>query len=193
MYTQCVQLLNPSSGGVKFLVHLSMSVHELEQFYDVQFPKIYSYFFYKVLNREIAEDLTSQTFLKFARCISKQEIPEPKAFLFGIAKHVMIDFLRTKYQKNETPLIEDDETLVVEPSDVPIIHIFDYLEKLLPKLPEKQSLVLRLRFIDRLSLSEIAEKLGKDVNYVSTTQKRAFQTIRNILACTDAPTNIVGE
>lgn len=167
-----------------------MSTIELGQFYDAHIGKIYHYFFYKALNRETAEDLASQCFLKFAKSISEKDVKNEKNFLFGIAKHVWLDHLRLKYEKLEQPLPEDDVTELVNES--PEIHILEHLERVLPSIPEKQALILRLRFIDKLSITEIAHKLKKDVNYVSTTQKRAFKSIRKILDCTDAPTNIVG-
>ena len=167
-----------------------MSVIELEQFYEVHVQKIYRFFFYKVLNREIAEDLTSVCFLKFTKELSKKEIENPRAFLYGIAKFTMIDHLRMKYKNNETVLDIDDEMLEVE-IDEPENHILDYLEMVLPHLPEKQREVLRFRFIDKMSLQEIAMKLQKDVNYVSTTQKRGLQSIKRYLVCTDPTTNIL--
>jgi len=167
-----------------------MSVAELEHFYEANLPKIYRFCFYKVLNREIAEDLTSQSFLKFVQEASRRVIKKPKAFLYGIARHVIMDFLRVKYQGKEVPLDEEDETLIAE-FEAPEVHILDYLERLLPKVPEKQAIVLQLRFLEKLSLQEIATKLDKDVNYVSTTQKRGFISIKKLLQCTDVPTNIV--
>ncbi|MCC7304196.1 sigma-70 family RNA polymerase sigma factor [bacterium] len=167
-----------------------MLVSELEQFYEVHVEKIYRYFFYKVLNREIAEDLTSQTFLKFTKKNTGDAVNDPKNFVYGIAKHILLDYLRSKYKKLEQPLPEEDDLPDVE-NDEPEVHILDHLEHVLPNIPEKQAVVLRMRFLDKLSLSEIALKLGKDVNYVSTTQKRAFQSIKKFLECTDGTTTIV--
>lgn len=167
-----------------------MSLTDLESFYDVNVTKIYRFFFFKVLNREIAEDLTSQCFLTFTKENQLKDIENPKSFLYGIAKYIVLDFLREKYRKMELPLNEDDETFEVE-NDVPEVHITEHLERVLPLIPVKQALVLRMRFLDKLSLQEIAAKLGKDVNYVSTTQKRGFQSIKNVLSCTDTSTNIV--
>lgn len=138
----------------------------------------------------MAEDLTSQTFLAFSKKMSKDSIAQPKNFLYGIAHHVLLDHLRSKYKKLEQPM-PDDEELVVTEEDSPEIHITEHLEKVLPDIPAKQAAVLRLRFIDKLSITEIARKLNKDVNYVSTTQKRGFQSIKRILDCTDDTTNIV--
>lgn len=169
-----------------------MTLGEFEDFYEIQMPKIYRHFFYKVLSREIAEDLTSQTFLKFTKELTTKVIENPRAYLYGIAKYVMLDFLREKYKANETPLDETDETLEVKPEDEPEIDIIEHLERMLPLLPEQQATVLRYRFIDKLSLQKIAAIVGKDVNYVSTTQKRAFQSIRKVLGCTEKTTNISG-
>lgn len=139
------------------------------------------------MNRELAEDLTSQCFLRFAKEISSKDVENPKAYLFGIAKNLMLDFLRNKYKLDEQVL---DEELEIVEEEEPEIHILEHLEKILPELPVKQAEVLRLRFIEKLSLSEIAQKLAKNVNYVSTTQKRGFQSIRKLLGCTDDTTNI---
>jgi len=137
-----------------------MSVAALEQFYEANLSKIYRFCFYKVLNRGIAEDLTSQSFLKFAKEVSKRAIEKPKAFLYGIARHVVMDFLRVKYQSKEIPLDEEDKTFTTE-FEAPEVHILDYLERIVQKLPAKQAVVLRLRFLEKLSLQEIATKLGE--------------------------------
>jgi len=85
-------------------------------------------------------------------------------------------------------LDEEHEAIPIDDNE-PETHILEYLELILPKLPVKQAVVLRLRFLEKHSLTEIAKKLKKDVNYVSTTQKRGFQSIKKLL-CTDTSTNI---
>jgi len=169
-----------------------MSCEELEQFYEAHLPKVYRFFFYKVLNREIAEDLTSKTFLKFVKGLRGDAPENAKAFLFGIARHTLYDYLREKYSHNEVPLDDEHESIEFDGFE-PEKHILEYLERILPLLPDRQAKVLRLRFLEKLSLAEIAAKLKKDVNYVSTTQRRAFQSIKRLLKCTDAPTNITEE
>jgi RNA polymerase sigma factor (sigma-70 family) len=49
-------------------------------------------------------------------------------------------------------------------------------------LPEKQRIVISLRLIEKLSLKEIAQELGKNMNYVKTTQKRAIKNLKEIFA-----------
>jgi RNA polymerase sigma-70 factor (ECF subfamily) len=172
-----------------------MTAKELESFYDQYASRLYRYFFYKVLNREHAEDLTSKTFLQFAKSIRlEKRIDSPKAFLFGIANHVFLTFLQEKYKRGKEVSIDEElENSLIYSDDAYLEKhdVVDLLEALLPRVPEKQAQVLRFRFVDKLSISEIAAKLEKDDNYVSTTQKRGLATLRVLLRCTDNDTNMV--
>lgn len=168
----------------------------LEEIYDGYVEKIYRFFFYKVVNREVAEDLTSQTFLTFARAIkTRDDIDNHRSFLFGVAKNIFLKFLREKYTHQEKSLDEIEEFFeayvdtFIEEADSGK-HVLDMLEKALPGVPEKQQLVLRLRFLEGRTIQEIATMLGKDENYVSTTQKRGLQSLRKVISCTDEGTNI---
>lgn len=170
-----------------------MTSEELSYFYETTVGPVYRYFFYKVLSREVAEDLTSQTFLRFAKEIGEKEVKDAKKYLFGIAKFVLLDYLRVKYKRSEYPITEaDEELLSIEEGETQSnIDIVELLIQLFPRLPDKQKNILELRFVQKKTIKEIAEQLGKDENYVSTTQKRAFHSIRILLSCTDTSTNIV--
>lgn len=172
-----------------------MNIEHLSQLYDVHFEKIYRFFFYKVLNREVAEDLTSQTFLAFAKeSKDRNDIKSPQSFLYGIAKHIFLRYLRDKYKDPEISIdVEEFEDYVEE--EIKNTNsgkdILDKLTELLPQLPPKQRHVIRMRFIDKLSIAEMCKILNKDANYVSKTQQRGLQSLRKILNCTDDDTNII--
>lgn len=172
-----------------------MDEDQVAELYDATVEKIYRFFYYKVLNREVAEDLTSQVFTTFIKKIKESNtITNPKAFLYGVAKNIFLVHLKQAYRLPAQSIEAEEFEDIVDTSlseDEKPTSIIDMLEALLPQFPDKQRYVLKLRFVDKLSISEIAEKLGKDQNYVSTTQKRAFQTLREILKCTDPVTNIV--
>ena len=53
-----------------------MDVEEFQKFYSEKFESIYRYVYSKVGNREEAEDLTSEIFLKAARRIDQQFIAQ---------------------------------------------------------------------------------------------------------------------
>lgn len=160
-----------------------ISEKKITEAYNQNFTRIYKFFYYKVLSKEIAEDLTSETFITFVKIAKEQkEIENLKAFLYGIAKNIFLKYLKEKYQSG-IPFTEfeyDFENYADK--YVEEIESKETLEeiamKFIPQLPSKQRQVIQMRFIEKLSLKEIAEKLGKDMNYVKTTQKRGIANLK---------------
>lgn len=158
---------------------------DIETIYDLNIEKIYRFFYYKTLSKEIAEDLTSETFLQFIDQIKKEkEIVNLISYLFGIARIVFSNYLKRKY-KTEIPLSNGLDNFAAK--------IDDYLEesdqetaeekirKYLNFIPQSQRVVVELRLIYKLTLSEIAQKLGKDMNYVKTNQKRGIKSLKKVI------------
>lgn len=150
----------------------------LIELYRANVLKLYKFFYYKTGDKTIAEDLTSETFTSFvASCKGETEIENYNAFLFGIAKNIFTTYLRTKYKRTNNEISIDIEQEFGE-------YIEEYSEeteksltseerllKYLDQIPPKQAQIIRMRFIEKMSLQEICEKTGKDMNYVKTTQK----------------------
>src|SRR5260221_9437097 len=159
----------------------------LEEVYEKSFEKLYKFFYYKVQSSHISEDLTSDTFLAFTNSLkANKEIQNINAFLFGIARNVFTKYLQQKY-KQEIPFsnISDNfedyvDNYIVEIKRTPSLD--EKVKKFMDKVPEKQRIVLELRFFQKLSLKEICEKLNKDMNYVKTTQKRGIRSLKDIIA-----------
>jgi len=161
---------------------VSLSAKTLKDLYFANIDKVYKYFFFRVLNREISEDLTSETFLIFAQHIERKDILNLQGYLMGIVKNVFNGYLRKKYLNKEESCssYELDSNMHAEFDD----KSYDYvqiLKKLLPYLPYKQRVIMRLRFVEGLKIEEIAHKMKKDRNYVSTTQKRAFKSLKRLM------------
>ncbi len=172
-------------------MNLDEQKFNLSKIYDDQFDRIYSFFYYKTLSKDTAEDLTSETFLTLANILANakgKEIENIKAFLFGIARNTFIKYLQHKY-KAEIPFSvfgenfeEYMDTFTKESKKA--IPFEDRLIKYLEHIPKKQAVVLQLRFIEKLSLTEICQRLGKNMNYVKTTQKRAFKSLKDAIETT---------
>ncbi|MEP7103978.1 MAG: RNA polymerase sigma factor [Candidatus Dojkabacteria bacterium] len=163
-----------------------VSKNDLSLIYDSHFDRIYKFFYYKTLNKNIAEDLTSETFLTFVKLLNEhKQVDNITAFLYGVGKNIFMQYLRKKYQEG-IPFSALDENFeeyaaevvrTAENEETPE----EKLLKILDQIPSKQREVIRLRFIEKLGLEEIAQKLGKDMNYVKTTQKRGLKSIRQAL------------
>ncbi|MEO6728285.1 MAG: sigma-70 family RNA polymerase sigma factor [Candidatus Dojkabacteria bacterium] len=160
--------------------------NDIALIYDSQFDRIYKFFYYKTLNKNVAEDLTSETFLTFVNLLNEhKDIENLNAFIYGIAKNMFMQFLRKKYQEGIpfSAIDKDFEEYAVE-----FVQEYDNSEssedkllKILHKIPSKQQDVIRLRFIEKLSLDEICIRLEKDMNYVKTTQKRGLKSLKAAL------------
>lgn len=139
---------------------------ELEQFgllYDFYFKKIYSFVFYRVKEKETAEDLTSQVFFKALNAISKfkSEKGSFSSWIYRIARNAVIDHYRTK--KSESNL-SDAINMTEDYSQIERLAIKEQIvkaEEYLKKLKPEQRDIITMRLWDELSYKEIAEVTGK--------------------------------
>lgn len=173
-----------------------LTAEEFGKLYDLHITKIYRYFYYKVFSVEIAEDLTSETFLAFAQQLDSANVQNPQAFLYKIAYFKFQDHLRSKYKLPTADVAVEDVEAQAKVEDY--TDQFqgqrtpeEILQDHLPKLPPQQREIIQLRLIDKLSLPEICDKIGKDMSYVKTTQNRAIKNLKQIFACLPASTNIM--
>jgi RNA polymerase sigma-70 factor, ECF subfamily len=167
-----------------------MTDQELERLYNEHFRKIYRFFYYKILSREQAEDLTSDTFMRFVEMLEDKhasEVRDPVKYLYGIAKLVLLQHLKLKYNSIRSIPIEAEQDFgsyvdefldEVDSAPTPEELALKYIDQ----LPEKQRLILKLRLIEKNSLRDICTKLDKDMNYVKTTQKRGLYNLKLLFA-----------
>lgn len=161
---------------------------DVREAYERYMEPIYAFFAAKLLDKKTAEDLTSETFVTFVKHVKNNtEIENIRAYLYGIARNVFLLHLRRKYKISEVSYQEFDDfavytQAVVEKSKSKSLE--DRLLPLIDMLPEMQKEIIRMRLIEKCSLSDIVAKLGKDMNYVKTTQKRAIKKLRELVACT---------
>src|SRR5205823_14859716 len=83
------------------------NVQEFQTFYQENLGLIYRYIYSKVGNREEAEDLTSQIFLKAVRGIDAERSPQSmQKWLFQVARTTIADHWRTYYRDSVSSLQE---------------------------------------------------------------------------------------
>lgn len=160
------------------------STARFTELYNTYFLKVYKYFYYRLLSVELAEDLTSDTFLAIAERGAQTEVKNWQAFVFGVAYRKLQDHLREKYK---LPQVDVDIAQLPEKLE----HDFDQNKKntptevvlsLVDKLPPQQREIILLRLAEKLTLNEICDKIGKDMAYVKTTQNRAIKNLRKLIA-----------
>ncbi|MBT5016333.1 RNA polymerase sigma factor [Candidatus Peregrinibacteria bacterium] len=139
------------------------TLEELGEAYDHFFPKIYRFLYYRTNEKEIAEDLTSQTFLK---AIEKFHLFSPKkgtfnSWIYRIARNTLTDHYRTN---KKTLNIEDIISLSTDediPNKVQTQLNLEELQEALKSLNETQRDIVIMRVWDDLPYQEIAAIVGK--------------------------------
>jgi len=161
------------------------SQKQFSKIYDQYINRIYRFVFLRVNSSEIAQDLTSET---FTRAWNKFRTENPGsgvenwvAFLYQIARNLVIDFYREKgkiqivsasYVTDPAMGLEEKAILSSDMSQV---------KEALSKLGEEQQEIIIWRYLDGLSNKEIALILGKPEGTVRVIIHRALEALRQVL------------
>ncbi len=152
--------------------------------YDGYVERVYRYVFFRVSDDEMAEDITSQVFLKAWENLDHYHSGSSPflAWLYTIARNQVIDHYRARKQSvsidEAVSLPAKDETV-----DEQVQSRFELqaMRDALQYLTEEQQQVLTLRFIAGLETSEISERMGKAEGAVRALQMRALQALSKIM------------
>lgn len=146
---------------------------------------------YKICRRtEIAEEIVADTFAKlWQNRHNFQTETNVKAFLYITTRNACRDYLRSAQRRVAGRTDELDEHLQ-EPHADPLTHMIHAelirsLVEEIEKLPERQSEVFRMTYLENLTTEEICERLGISANAVFLARKKATAKIRSIFAGRD--------
>lgn len=155
-----------------------------EKLYQLYAPLILRFLYMRTQERESAQDLTQDVFLRVVKGIPSFEYHGEKSFLgwlYTIAHNVFIAQVRRKRQLL-TPL---DETLeVVDPGGQDrVTSAFNriFLMNAMKQLTTDQQQVLSLKFFADLTNQEIANVIGRSEGAVKSLQHRAIQALQQII------------
>jgi RNA polymerase sigma-70 factor (ECF subfamily) len=163
---------------------LLMNEKEFIKFYDDNAKAIYRYIFLRVNSKEAAQDLSSEAFLKAWNRISNigsLDIKNPRAFLYQVARNLVIDFYRKK-SRNELSLdemeldIPDLESNFEEKTNLGLE--LEPIRAALEKIKDDYAEVVIWHYLDELSVPEIAEVLDKSEGAVRVMLSRGLEQVR---------------
>ncbi len=155
---------------------------EFSKIYDQYIEKIYRFIFLKVDSKEIAEDLTSETFLRAWEVFKNQKIENISAFLYQTAKNLIVDFYRerekTKIVSLKTNNFVNDSHQNFE-QKIKLSFDLERIKKALKELNEDYQNAIIWRYIDGLSIREVAKLLNKTEGATRVLLHRALEALRN--------------
>lgn len=153
------------------------------QIYEQHVEKIYRFISLKVSSVETAEDLSSEVFLRLLKHIQGQssEIEHPQAFLYQIARSVVADHyrqakIRTISIEKTTIEIEDMGDATQESAEISLE--MERIKRALVELNDDYQNYVIWRYIDELSVPEIAQITGKTEENVRVGIHRALQALK---------------
>lgn len=156
--------------------------------YDLYVDDIHRFVYFKIGNKEEANDLTSIIFLKTWEYIKNNSLTDSKtlrALLYKVARTSIIDY----YRQSQTVSSIDDENHpidVIDDSQSVIEQInlnsdLEIIRKKLPELKMEYREVIIMRFINDLEMEEIAEITGKSKGNVRVLLFRALKALRELI------------
>lgn len=156
---------------------------ELENFallYDKYIGRIYAFLFSRTSNKEISEDLCSQTFLKAMSSIATFNKDDKyfSAWLYKIARNNLIDYYRSSKENLDIDsfwgLASDQKIEEETDKQLKLEKITGYLSV----LSKEQKEIVVLKVWDELSYKEIAEIMEKSVDNCKVIFSRSLNKIR---------------
>jgi RNA polymerase sigma-70 factor, ECF subfamily len=155
-------------------------IQEFQSLYEDNLLKVYRFVWKSVRNREEAEDLTSQIFLKALRYLDPERSAQSaRSWLFKIAHTSLADYWRTHYQAVSSSLDVRLEVGWEGPTEDEMLgtnaRAAERVYQLLEALPERYREVLSCRFLLNLSIRETAATMGVSEANVKILQFRAIK------------------
>ncbi len=186
---QTKQLVNDKELITEYLAGKESSIEKLIKRHQ---RRIFSYIFLIVKDRDLAEDIFQDTFIKVIRILRSGSYKEEGKFLqwvLRIAHNLAIDHFRKAKRfptvdndkedfdifdiiKTHDPSIEDQ--LITDQIHTDVKNLIQYL-------PEEQKEVLVMRYYSNLSFKEIAEQTNVSINTALGRMRYAIINLRKIV------------
>jgi RNA polymerase sigma-70 factor (ECF subfamily) len=153
--------------------------------------KIYGFIYSKLSDRDMADDIFQDTFIKVIKTLKSNSYNEEGKFLpwvMRISHNLIIDY----YRKNKKmPMFRETEEFSIfsiMSDNVPNIEskiitsqVESDLRKLIEELPEDQKEVLVMRMYQDLSFKEISELTGVSINTALGRMRYAIMNLRKVI------------
>ena len=153
--------------------------------------RIYNFIYSKVFDRDTAEDIFQETFIKVIKTLKRGVYNEEGKFLpwvMRIAHNLVIDFFR---KNNRIPTFDNSEEFDIfqlisdgNPTAEKVMieeQVVEDLQNLIVQLPDDQKDVLTMRLYKDMSFKEIAESTGVSINTALGRMRYAIINLRKLI------------
>lgn len=150
--------------------------------------ELYRFIYYKVQNREEAQDITQETYVRAIAYLDKSsdQIINDKSYLRTIATNIIRDQWRRKKRWGTSVNIEEVNPEKLQEQDfTEAVNNQSVIETALKQLTPEQQEVITLRIINGYSAAETAKIMGRKEGTIRVIQYRALQVLSELLDISD--------
>ncbi|MCM1022338.1 MAG: sigma-70 family RNA polymerase sigma factor [Muribaculum sp.] len=155
--------------------------------------KVYSYILHIVKDKDVADDIFQETFVKIIMTLRQGRYTETgkfAAWLNRIAHNLIIDYYRQEKSENSVSLDNEDSDMLnrrdlCEANVEELIidsQIRTDVRRIIDALPQPQREVLLMRYYNDMSFKDIAEATGVSINTALGRMRYAIINMRRIAA-----------
>lgn len=153
--------------------------------------KVYGFIYSKIADRDLADDLFQDTFIKVIKTLKSNSYNEEGKFLpwvMRIAHNLIIDHFRRNKKMPMFRETEEFSIFSIMSDNNPTIEnkmiveqVESDLRKLIEELPQDQKDVLMMRMYQDLSFKEISEITGVSINTALGRMRYALMNLRKVI------------
>ena len=143
---------------------------------EEQYEKIYRYCFYRLRNREQAEDVTQEAFLRWFASDTYRDTGQVLQYLYTVARNLCIDAYR---QPPSAPLSEESLEALPSRAADPLPAIA--LRAALDRLDEQDRELVLLRFVNEVPVRVLCGLTGQSRFALRRRLNRILKTLRDAL------------
>ena len=156
------------------------------QLYDRYVDTVFRFVYFRVNDRALAEDFTSETFLRALRRIGTitYQGRDIGAWFITIARNIVLDHLKSARHRLEmttADTVEGKEHAESTESAVLDVLQSERLMQAVAQLGDEQRECVMLRFVHGLSVSETAQVMGKNDGAIKALQHRAVRKLADLV------------
>jgi len=154
--------------------------------YDRYVDQVFRYVLFRVGDRSLAEDVTSETFLRALRRITTVSYQgrDVGAWFVTIARNLVLDHVKSSRYRLEvtTAELDDNRQVTAGPEQAVLDEATSHeLLRCVSELNDDQRECIVLRFLHGLSVAETAQQMGRNEGAIKALQHRAVRRLAQLL------------
>lgn len=166
-----------------------------DRLYNLYVDRIFRYVYARVGQRETAEDLTADVFVRLIQVLPRFRVDAERpvatfsAWLYRVANNLLTDHHRRQRYRQHADI--DDHLHLAGTDPLPDQHASaaedgQLIIRALAELGAEQQTVMLYRFVEKYSAQQIADLMGKTTGAVKALQHRALVNLRRLVASSEA-------